>query len=103
MNPVWRVTADSVVSVTDAVDEPTEHPPTERIDIEPPTTAASEVQGADPGAPISEIDVVAIEADLDGVQAALARLADGTYWTDEVTGEPIPADVLTADPLARRA
>ena len=50
-----------------------------------------------------EIDVIAIEADLDGVQAALARLADGTYWTDEVTGEPIPADVLAADPLARRA
>ena len=50
-----------------------------------------------------DIDLAAIEADLDGVQAALTRLADGTYWTDEVTGEPIPADVLATDPLTRRA
>ena len=57
----------------------------------------------DPPAEPAEIDVVSIEADLDGVQTALTRLADGTYWTDEVTGEPIPADVLAADPLARRA
>ena len=44
-----------------------------------------------------------IEADLDAVQAALGRLADGSYWTDEVTGEPIDVDVLEADPLVRRA
>lgn len=49
------------------------------------------------------IDLAGIEADLDGVQAALTRLADGIYWTDEVTGDPIPAEVLAADPLARRA
>ena len=49
------------------------------------------------------IDLAGIEADLDGVQTALSRLADGTYWTDEVTGDPIPPGVLTADPLARRA
>lgn len=55
------------------------------------------------GTELGEIDVAGIEADLDGVQAALTRLADGTYWTDEVTGDAIPADVLDADPLARRA
>lgn len=49
------------------------------------------------------IDLAAIEADLDGVQAALDRLADGTYWTDEVSGAAIPDEVLAADPLARRA
>ena len=49
------------------------------------------------------IDLVAIEADLDGVQAALARLADGTYWTDEVSGDAIPDEVLAGAPLTRRA
>ena len=36
------------------------------------------------------------------VEAALERLDTGTYWTDEVTGEPIPDHVLEADPVARR-
>ncbi len=53
--------------------------------------------------PVTAPDLDAIEADLDAVQGALDRLADGSYWTDEATGEPIPADVLEADPLARRA
>jgi hypothetical protein len=33
----------------------------------------------------------------------LDRLSEGTYWTDEVTGQPIPDDVLVNDPTARRA
>jgi RNA polymerase-binding transcription factor DksA len=49
-----------------------------------------------------ELDLDAIEHDLDGVEAALQRLDDGSYWTDEVTGEPIPDATLTADPTARR-
>ena len=49
------------------------------------------------------IDLDAIEADLDGVQLALGRLADGSYWSDEVTGAPIPVEILDADPLVRRA
>jgi RNA polymerase-binding transcription factor DksA len=48
------------------------------------------------------LDLDGVESDLDGVEAALARLADDTYWTDEVTGEPIADDVLAADPLTRR-
>jgi RNA polymerase-binding transcription factor DksA len=44
-----------------------------------------------------------VERDLAAVERALERLSDGTYWTDEVTGEPIPADVLAADPTTRRA
>jgi RNA polymerase-binding transcription factor DksA len=49
------------------------------------------------------VDLDAIEADLRDVEVALDRLADGTYWTDEVTGQPIPDEVLVHDPTARRA
>lgn len=52
---------------------------------------------------LADLDLAAIENDLDDVQAALARLADGTYWIDEVTAEPIPTDRLAQNPLARRA
>jgi len=52
---------------------------------------------------VEAIDLDTIEADLDAVQAALDRLADGSYWTDEVTGAPIPPEVLAAEPLIRRA
>lgn len=48
------------------------------------------------------VDLDRIEADLAGVEAALQRLDAGTYWTDEVSGDPIPDDVLAADPVARR-
>lgn len=47
-------------------------------------------------------DLDAIERDLADVESALNRLADGTYWTDEVTGEPIPESVLADRPTARR-
>ena len=48
-------------------------------------------------------DLDAIERDLADVETALARLDDGTYWTDEVTGAPIPDAVLDEHPAARRA
>lgn len=48
-------------------------------------------------------DLDAIDRDLAGVEHALGRLADGTYWTDEITGEPIDSAVLDADPTARRS
>jgi len=47
-------------------------------------------------------DLDRIERDLADVEEALARLDTGTYWTDEVTGEPIPNEVLERNPLARR-
>lgn len=50
-----------------------------------------------------EVDLDAIERELAGVERALERLSDGTYWTDEVTGQPIPGDVLASDPTARRS
>ena len=48
-------------------------------------------------------DLAAIERDLTAVEAALAALDDGSYWVDEVTGEPIPDAVLATNPVARRA
>ena len=49
------------------------------------------------------LDLDAIERDLADVEVALARLDAGTYWTDEVTGAELPADLLDAQPTARRA
>ncbi len=49
------------------------------------------------------LDLNRVEADLAGVEAALARLDAGTYFHDEVTGEPLPDELLDADPTARRA
>ena len=49
------------------------------------------------------MDLDVVERDLAAVEVALNRLDDGTYWTDEVTGQPIPEHVLVDDPLARRA
>lgn len=52
--------------------------------------------------PSNDLDIEQVAADLDNVAAALSRLSDGTYWTDEVTGEELSTDVLAADPTARR-
>jgi RNA polymerase-binding transcription factor DksA len=52
--------------------------------------------------PANDLDIEQVATDLDNVAAALSRLSDGTYWTDEVTGEELPPEVLAADPTARR-
>lgn len=46
--------------------------------------------------------IEAIEKDLNDVDQALARLADGNYFKDEVTGAPLQPEFLAANPLARR-
>jgi RNA polymerase-binding transcription factor DksA len=43
-----------------------------------------------------------LEAELAELEAALARVDDGTYGLDEVTGEPIDPARLDALPTARR-
>ena len=63
--------------------------------------AAEPVAEAAPSSPALDLD--AIERDLADVEVALSRLDAGTYWTDEVTGEAIPAERLAASPTARRA
>jgi len=52
--------------------------------------------------PSKDLDIDQVAADLDNVATALSRLSEGTYWTDEVTGEELSAEVLTTDPTARR-
>ena len=50
----------------------------------------------------ASVDLDAIAGDLADVELALSRLDAGTYWTDEVTGEPLPDDLLATSPTARR-
>lgn len=50
----------------------------------------------------SPLDLDAIERDLADVDVALTRLDNDTYWVDEVTGQPLSADLLAARPTARR-
>lgn len=52
-------------------------------------------------APAAAADLEAIAAELADVEIALARLEAGTYFTDEVTGEPLPAAFLEVNPTAR--
>lgn len=50
----------------------------------------------------SPLNLDAIEQDLADVDAALTRLDADTYFTDEVTGEPLNEEFLRAHPTARR-
>ena len=58
---------------------------------------------AEAPAAAAEPDLDAIARDLADVETALARLDEGTYRLDEVTGEPLPDELLAARPTARRA
>lgn len=69
-------------------------------DVGDPEQEAVPAAGA---AEAPEVDLDAVERDLDAVETALDRLADGTYGTDEITGEPLPDSVLENNPAARRA
>jgi RNA polymerase-binding transcription factor DksA len=55
---------------------------------------------SDPGTPL---DLDGIERDLGDVEIALERLDAGTYRTDEITGAPLPDELLAERPTARRA
>ena len=55
-----------------------------------------------PVSPHHTLDLDAIERDLADVDAALTRLDNDTYWVDEVTGQPLSADLLASQPTARR-
>jgi len=48
-------------------------------------------------------DLDAIATDLEDVETALQRLDDGSYWVDEVSGEPLAESTLADRPTARRA
>jgi RNA polymerase-binding transcription factor DksA len=68
-----------------------------------PTDRPDHEATPEPLEPREPLDLERIERELSGVDVALRRLDDGTYWSDEITGEAIPDDVLAADPVARRA
>ena len=71
---------------------PSEHPPA--------TNPVDAIEVAPTTAPAIDLERVAHE--LAGVEAALARLDDGSYWTDEVTGEALDEELLAHDPVARQ-
>jgi RNA polymerase-binding transcription factor DksA len=64
------------------------------------TTPPAEDPAADESTGQPSLDDLA--EDLAGVERALERLEDGTYWTDELTGDPLSDELLEADPTARR-
>lgn len=68
--------------------------------IDPPAVTSDPTDT--PPANTLPTDLAAIERDLAGVEAALRRLDDGSYWFDEATGEAIPDVLLADDPVARR-
>jgi hypothetical protein len=53
--------------------------------------------------PGDDLDLDVTAAELADVEVAMERIQSGTYWTDEVTGEPIPDEQLAANPTTRRA
>jgi hypothetical protein len=84
--------------VTDVSQIPDEQPA-----VVTPSTDGPMPPVGEPPSVTTPVDLDAVEHDLTAVEVALNRLADGTYWTDEVTGQPIPEHVLVNNPLARRA
>lgn len=76
-----------------------EEPVADEIVVEEPVVEEPVVEEPEPE---PSIDLDRIERDLEGVEAALRRLDDGTYWTDEITGQPLDEALLVADPVARR-
>lgn len=85
------------VSAPPVVEEPIAAEPVAAEPVEEPVAAEPVEEHGVPS-----IDLGRIERDLEGVEAALRRLDEGTYWTDEITGEPIDEALLVADPVARR-
>lgn len=57
---------------------------------------------ADPGEADAQPALDRLAAELEAVASALTRLESGTYWSDEISGEPLDDSVLAADPTARR-
>jgi RNA polymerase-binding transcription factor DksA len=70
-------------------------------DLPVDVAASTDTPPAVAAPPATDLDQ--LERDLAGVETALERLDTGTYWSDEVTGEPIDDDVLASVPIARRS
>jgi len=68
----------------------------------PEAAAPTAATAATAATPAVALDLDGIERDLADVEVALARLDAGTYWTDEVTGQPLDEAHLAEHPTARR-
>ncbi len=71
-----------------------------------PDVRAESPGSPDPGSPgagaTAEATPELIEHRLAGIERALERLEDGSYWHCEVCGASLPADLLEADPARSR-
>ena len=67
------------------------------------TWSAPTIAGVtDDAVPDAPLDLDRVERDLADVEVALERLDAGSYWSDEVTGEPLDDELLANRPTARR-
>jgi hypothetical protein len=100
---VRRARRDGLVTVAVQPGAVSDHGYAEVVDV---AAQGTDPGNADPGPDYSGttavIDLDAIEVDLSDVEVALARLEAGTYWTCEVTGQPLPDDLMAREPLRRR-
>lgn len=76
--------------------EPVDEPSVDERNVDAPSVDA-------PSVDLDRIDLDRVEQDLNDVQAALERLNDGDYWTDEVTGAALSDEFLANNPTARTA
>ena len=80
--------------------------PADDAPVQPSPEASGSSEAPKPQeSPDRPVDVSALdqlERDLDGVDAAIARLDDGTYGLDPATGEPIHDALLAEDPTRTR-
>jgi RNA polymerase-binding transcription factor DksA len=89
---VESLVRDLRASVTDRETEPDAQPTT----FDPADTATDTAQRTEDLAILESL-----ERELAEIDAALARVADGSYGVDELTGEPIDPARLEAVPTAR--
>jgi RNA polymerase-binding transcription factor len=89
---VERLVRDLRSNVTDHEDEADAQPTA----FDPADTASDTTQRT------GDLSILeSLEAELAEIDAAMVRVDDGTYGTDEVTGEPIDPARLEAVPTAR--
>jgi RNA polymerase-binding transcription factor DksA len=71
-------------------------------DQQGPDTAASDLAKDILDRELNHSELVRVQRELAEVDAALARVDDGTYGVSDVSGRPIPEERLRAVPYARR-
>jgi DnaK suppressor protein len=72
------------------------------VDQQDPDTSASDLAKDISDRELNQSELARARFELDEVNAALDRVADGTYGISDVSGKPIPDERLRAVPYARR-